>query len=162
MELDWLQKHHDLMESIIRFGNSYANAYRVQKNFGTELKFSAAQIQTLECVFESQFGGEKMSQMAKRIGVSKSAFSKNVNVLVEKGLLEKHQISSNFKDIYLKPTDEAYKVYLIYVEYVKNECFNKMFKIADTIKPSDKNSFIEILNIFSDSLEKHKTNKRIQ
>lgn len=152
MKLEWMSKHRSLVEKLIRYGNAYASVYRLQRDYETGIYFSAAQIQTLEYILESEDRNEKMSSMAKRLGVKNSAFSKNVNKLVEKGLLEKYQYSDNQKNIYVKATDKGREVYNKYTEFVFNEIFEEIFGIADNIAPEDIEKFEKILDKFSDKL----------
>ena len=147
-----MSKHRSLVEKLIKYGNSYANTYRLQRDYGTGIKLSAAQIQTLEYILENEERGEKMTEMAKRLGVKNSAFSKNIKKLMEKELLEKYQYTDNKKDIYVKATDKGRILYIEYVEFISKNCFNKIFEIADEISAEDIKKFEEMLNIFAETL----------
>lgn len=151
MQLEWMSKHRNLVEKLIKYGNAYANSYRLQRSFA-DVEFSPAQVQTLEYILENEERNEKMSQMASRLGVKNSAFSKNVKKLMEKGLLEKYRYSDNQKDIYVKATEKGRAVYLEYTQTVVKECFGKIFEVADQINPEDMKKFEEILDIFADTL----------
>ena len=105
-EIRLMGDHRELIEKIIKYGNAYSNTYKLERSYGTDMMFSASQIQTLEYILEAEDKEEKMSEMAARLGVSRSTFSKNVKNLTEKGLLEKFHLSGNRKDIYVKPSDE--------------------------------------------------------
>ncbi|MFD1886278.1 MarR family winged helix-turn-helix transcriptional regulator [Paenibacillus wenxiniae] len=152
MKLDWMGNHRTLIEKIIRYGNAYSNTYKLQRSYGTDVLFSAAQIQTLEYILEAEDQDEKMSEMAARLGVSPSTFSKNVKNLTEKGLLEKYHLSGNRKDIYVKPSDKGREVYTEYTRFVQELCFDELFKHADKITEADKASFIRILDLLADVL----------
>lgn len=149
MQLEWMSKHRSLIEKLIKYGNAYANSYRLQHHF-EDVVFSAAQIQTLEYILENEERDEKMSQIASRLGVKNSAFSKNAKKLMEQGLLEKYRYTDNQKDIYVKATEKGRAVYLEYVQVIYKECFKKMFEIADQISPEDIKRFEEMLDIFTE------------
>jgi DNA-binding MarR family transcriptional regulator len=149
MELEWMSKHRTLIEKLIKYGNAYANSYRLQHHF-EDVVFSAAQIQTLEYILENEERDEKMSQIASRLGVRNSAFSKNVKKLMEQGLLEKYRYTDNQKNIYVKATEKGKSVYLHYVQVIYEECFRKMFEIADQINPEELKRFEEMLDIFTE------------
>jgi len=136
---------------MIKYGNAYATGYAKQRNFGTSEEFSPSQIQTFEYILESEDRNEKMSEMAIRLGVSRSTFSKNVNTLMGLGMLEKFRRVGNRKDIFVKPTDKGREIYATYVNFVKEVCFNEMFRIADEISAEDRERFIKILDIFAES-----------
>ncbi|QOS78053.1 winged helix-turn-helix transcriptional regulator [Paenibacillus sp. JNUCC31] len=152
MKLDWMGDHRDLIEKIIKYGNAYSNTYKLQRSYGTDMTFSASQIQTLEYILEAEDQEEKMSEMAARLGVSRSTFSKNVKNLKEKGLLEKYHLSGNRKDIYVKPSDKGREVYANYTEFVRKLCFDDIFKQADQISEANKESFIRIMDLLADVL----------
>ncbi|WP_270169850.1 MarR family winged helix-turn-helix transcriptional regulator [Paenibacillus sp. SYP-B4298] len=152
MKLDWMGNHRALIEKIIKYGNAYSNTYKLQRSYGTDVMFSAAQIQTLEYILEAEDQDEKMSEMAARLGVSRSTFSKNVKNLMEKGLLEKYHLSGNRKDIYVKPSAKGREVYVNYTAFVRELCFDEVFKYADTISEADKESFTRIMDVLADAL----------
>lgn len=152
MKLDWMGDHRELVEKIIKYGNAYSNTYKLQRSYGTDITFSAAQIQTLEYILEAEDQEEKMSEMAARLGVSRSTFSKNVKNLTEKGLLEKYHLSGNRKDIYVKPSAKGREVYTKYTAFVQELCFDDIFRVADQITEADKKSFIRIMDLFADVL----------
>lgn len=152
LELKWMSKHRSLVEQLIKYGNTYANTYRLQRDYGIGVNLSASQIQTLEYILENEERGEKMTQMAKRLGVTTSTFSKNTKKLMEKELLEKYQYTDNKKDIYIKVTDKGRKIYLEYSKYINENCFSEIFKIADTLSNEEIKKFEKILGIFSETL----------
>ncbi|MFY9198531.1 MAG: MarR family transcriptional regulator [Acutalibacteraceae bacterium] len=152
MELKWMEKHRSLVEKIIKYGNAYAFCYNKQKSYGTNETFSASQIQTLEYILEAEDSDQTMSQMAVRLGVSKSTFSKNVKSLVEKGLLEKFYCNDNRKNIYVKPTQKGRETYNQYTQYVYELAFKDMFDIADEIPADSIEKFEQMLDLFSERL----------
>lgn len=152
MKLEWMGNHRALIEKIIKYGNAYSNTYKLQRSYGTDVMFSASQIQTLEYILEAEDKDEKMSEMAARLGVSRSTFSKNVKHLTEKGLLEKYHLSGNRKDIYVKPSAKGREVYEQYTQFVRKLCFNEIFQYADNISEEDKETFIRILDLFANVL----------
>lgn len=151
MKLDWMQNHRVIVEKMIKYGNAYAAGYTKRRNFGTSEEFSPSQIQTFEYILESEDRNEKMSEMAIRLGVSRSTFSKNVCFLKKQGMLEKFRRVGNRKDIYVKPTEKGREIYATYVKFVNEVCFNEMFHIADEISEDDKERFIKMLDIFAEA-----------
>lgn len=97
MELIWMKKHRRLIGQMIRFANTYTNMYNKASNFGTELEISPIQIQTLEYIIENE--DSNMTDLANKLGVPRTTFSKNVRTLEKQGLVEKFQRSDNKKDI---------------------------------------------------------------
>lgn len=152
MKIEWKKEYRTLIEELIRYGNAYAYTFRKQRSFGTDMMFSASQIQVLEYILEAEETDETMTQMANRLGVSKATFSKNVKCLVEKGLLEKYHREGNNKSIYVKPTKAGKELYNRYAEFVTIELFDDLFRIADTVPKKHLKSMEEMLAFFADRL----------
>lgn len=88
MKLDWLGEYRLLMEKIIKYANTYARTYRKKMSYGTDILISAAEIQVLEYILENEEKYQNMAEIALRLGVSSSAFSKNVKQMLSKGSLK--------------------------------------------------------------------------
>jgi len=150
MKLEWMDEHRQLIEKIIKYGNVYAHAYNKQMNYHTGIEFSAAQIQVVEYVLENE--DQKMSEIAKRLGVTRSAFSKNVKKVMDKGLLEKFRCNNNQKDIFLKVTPAGKQVYENYSKYIYKTCFKKMFDIVDQIPQEYVVMMTKMMDLFADRI----------
>lgn len=148
--LEWMDKHRQLVEKIIKYGNAYGQIYNKQMDYHAGLFFSAAQIQVLEYVLENE--DEKMSEIAKRLGITRSAFSKNVKKLMDKGLLEKFHCNNNQKDIFLKVTAYGQEVYEQYSKFIYETCFKEMFEIADQIPREYLVLMTKMMDNFADRL----------
>ena len=145
MELKWMGKYRSLVEKFILYANTYTTMYNKQSNYGTTIKISASQIQTLEYIMENE--NLKMSEIAQKLGITRSAFSKNVSKLEEKGLIDKFKKDNNNKDIFLFASEFGKKTYEEYSKFIYKFWFKEMFEIADQIPR-------EYLDIFEDMMEK--------
>ena len=150
MKLEWMDKHRQLVEKIIKYGNAYAHVYNKQMDYHAGIDFSAAQIQVVEYVLENE--DQKMTEIAKRLGITRSAFSKNVKKLMDKGLLEKFRCNNNQKDIFLKVTPYGKMVYEEYSGFIYERCFKEMFEVADQIPQEYVVMMKKMLNIFADRI----------
>ena len=54
MQLNWMGKYRNFLEQLIRFGNLYAQAYKVEDSYTESTSFSPAQIQIMECILENE------------------------------------------------------------------------------------------------------------
>lgn len=150
MKLEWMDKHRQLVEKIIKYGNAYAHVYNKQMDYHAGIDFSAAQIQVVEYVLENE--DQKMTEIAKRLGITRSAFSKNVKKLMDKGLLEKFHCNNNQKDIFLKVTAQGQGVYDEYSKFIYETCFKEMFEIADQIPQKYLQLMTQMMDNFADRL----------
>lgn len=135
MQLEWMGEYRDVVESLIRYCNVYAGVYKKEMTHGTEVSFSYAQIQVLEYLLENEELNQNMSCIATRLGITFSTFSKVVNKLENKGLLEKYYLEGNKKNIVVRVSELGKKVYNIYSEEIMRRHFSAMFDALKDIPP---------------------------
>ena len=85
MQLEWMGQYRELMEKLIQYGNAYAQNYNREVDLGEGVRFTPAQLQALEYILENEDGCQNMAQIAARLGISPSSFSKNVAKMVLSG-----------------------------------------------------------------------------
>ena len=150
LKLEWMAKHRLFVEKIIKYGNAYAAMYNKQLSYHTDILFSAAQIQVIEYVLENE--NQKMIEIARRLGITRGAFSKNVKKLLDKGLLGKFQQPGNQKDIYLRVTPAGEAVYAQYSKYIYESCFKEMFEQAEQIPPHYTKLLTDMFDYFAERI----------
>ena len=89
MKLAWMGDYREVVEALIHYCNIYAAAYKVEKMEYRGVRYSYAQIQVLEYLLENEERNENMSAVAGRLGITRSNFTKIVNRLAAKGIVEK-------------------------------------------------------------------------
>lgn len=155
MELEWLGKYRGFVGKLMKFGNAYARTYNDEaRTGGSPLRLSSAQIQTMECIMENEEHNPNMAEIAARLGMTPSAFSKNVKKMTERGLLEKYQTSTNRKSIIVRVSEEGKAVYRQYAQHALNMLFKDMFKKLDDIPPEYVEQFSEILEMAANATQK--------
>lgn len=135
MQLEWMGEYRDVVESLIRYCNVYAGVYKKEMTHGTDVSFSFSQIQVLEYLLENEEMNQNMSCIATRLGITFSTFSKVVNKLESKGLLEKYFIEGNKKNIVVRVSELGRQVYNTYSEDILKTHFAKMFEVLKEIPP---------------------------
>ncbi len=162
MSLEWMGKYRVFVEKLVKFGNSYADSYKKEYAYNTAFLFSAAQIQVLEYLLENEDKNQNMLEIAKRLGISKSAFSKHVKKMVEKGLLEKYHTSDNKKNIIIKVSTSGKEVYRQYVQFAYEKSFKKIFSLLAEIPEQYVEKMEAILDISARATtEKTKQKKEV-
>lgn len=163
MSLEWMGKNRIFVEKLVKFGNAYAESYKKEYPYNTPFLFSAAQIQVLEYILENEDKNQNMLEISNRLGISKSAFSKNVAKMVEKGFLEKYHTSDNKKNIIIKATQTGKEVYDQYVQYAYEKSFKKIFSLLDEIPEQYIEKMEAILDIAATATsEKTKQKKEVK
>ena len=145
-----MEQNRELFEKIIKCGNIYANNHHKVVNLGLYNDVSLSQIQVLEYVLEVE--NQKMSDIAKRLGITKSALSQIAKKLEEKGWLEKYRCNNNKKEIFLKVTAQGKNVYITYSKAMHEFFFKDIFDISKQIPKKYSDIFIKMFDIMADKL----------
>lgn len=133
MKLSWMGEYRGVVEKLIKYCNVYASVYNREMDYGAEIEFSYSQIQVVEYLLENEDLHQNMSEIASRLGITLSTFSKLVNRLVKKGFLEKFHTTENHKAVIVRATDYGREVYGQYANHILKDHFSKMFQVADEI-----------------------------
>lgn len=147
MKLEWMGEYRDLIEKLIRYCNHYAQFYTVEQNFNTPVDFSFSQLQVMEYILENEERRENMAAVAARLGIPPSTFSKHVNKMMHKGLLEKYHSGSNRKDIIIRVSTLGRQVYGQYSQFVYQNGFKAIFNLLDEIPKEHVDRFTYVLAV---------------
>jgi len=150
MKLEWLGEYRDLVEKMIKFGNAYANRYQKERYYGGKIQFSPSQLQTMEYILETEDQHPSMAEIALRLGISPSAFSKNVKKMTEKGLLEKYHLAGNRKKVIVKVSPLGRETYRIYSQFALKYRFGPLFEMLDEIPKEYLEKITHIIDVLAD------------
>lgn len=131
MKLAWMGEYRELVEKLIRYCNRYAAVYKEEKDHGLAVPFSYAQIQVVEYLLENEELNQNMSTIAARLGINLSTFSKLVNKLTGKGLLEKYYLEGNRKNIVIRVSPMGRELYAAYSQQILEQHFAPMFSALE-------------------------------
>lgn len=135
MKLAWMGEHREIVEALIHYCNVYAGVYRIEKMHFEGISYSYSQIQVLEYLLENEERGENMSSIAHRLGITRSNFTKIINRLVQKGLVEKDRMLGSRRDISVSVNDLGRRLYDDYAKGVLKRHFEPMFRDLDKLSP---------------------------
>lgn len=144
MKLQWLGEYRELIEALIYFANNYSNVHN-KEFIGDEKKVSFSQIQVVEYLLENEEYNQKMSEVASRLGITDSSFTKLVNKMVGKGYLQKYHIEGNKKDIIIQVTPFGRMEYQKYTEQYAKKIFNEMFELGKELSKKELDVFTKML-----------------
>ena len=136
MKLSWMGQYRDVVDALIHYCNIYAAAYKIEKMEYQGVHYSYSQIQVVECLLENEERHENMSAIAARLGITRSNFTKIVNRLVSKGLLEKNYLPGSRKELKITVNALGRKLYEAYSRDILRWHFSPMFAQLDRIDPS--------------------------
>ena len=152
MKLEWLGPYRPLMEKIIKYANVYARTYTRPRSYGTAFQLTAAEIQTLEYILENEDKHQNMAEVASRLGVSPSAFSRNIKGMIEKGLLEKYHLATNRKSVIVRSSPLGRQVYEDYTRFVEEAFLNGMGKLLEDVPQEHIMKIAQVFDDLADSL----------
>jgi len=138
-------EYRDIVEALIHYCNRYSAAYKAEKMQLFGINFSFAQIQVLEYLLENEDLHENMSGIASRLGISRSNFTKIVNRLVSKGLVDKQPSGQSKKEIQVCVNSMGRKLYNEYSEQILANHFASMFDSLKDIPPEYRSALCSAL-----------------
>lgn len=138
MKLEWMGENRGVVEALIHYCNIYAAAYKLEKQSFEGVSYSYAQIQVLEYLLENEENPEHMSAVASRLGITRSNFTKIVNRLEAKGLVEKRQRPGSRKELLVKVLPQGRALYEDYSKEILRWHFAPMFRELDKIPPEQR------------------------
>lgn len=147
MKTEWI-KHRRVIAAYYRSANEYAALCRIQNLSSAHL--NPIEVQIIEQIIENSEENNNMKWYAQQIGISSSAFTNYVNVLVKKGLVEKYHTSDNRKNIIIKLTDAGLRAYEEYAASIA-PMFTEIFEILDSMDGENIEKVIKLLNAWGDS-----------
>lgn len=145
--LEWLGKYRNFFDAVYRAANAYSQACRLEL-VGENVSFNAYEVQIMEHIMEHE--NENMKWHAHSLGLSPSTYTKHVQKLVEKGLVEKFHIEGNRKNIVLRVTDFAKQEYQLYSDDAYESFFKELFEKLDTYSDEEIQLMTEFLNLWGE------------
>ena len=146
MKLEWMGEYRDLVEALMHYCNIYAAAYRAENMEYEGISYSYAQIQVLEYLLENEDRQENMSSISSRLGITRSNFSKIINRLAAKGLVEKAYLPGNHKELTVSVNKLGRELYEDYAKEILRWHFSPMFSSLESVPPEYRAMFREALD----------------
>lgn len=135
MKLEWMGENRGIVEALIHYCNIYAAVCRREKMEYQGVRYSYSQIQVLEYLLENEDRGDNMASVAKRLGITRSNFTKIVSKLAEKGMVQKRCMPGCRRDHCVEVTPFGRELYEDYSAGVYERHFAPMFQELDKLTP---------------------------
>ncbi len=121
--IEWMGRYRPVVAALVQHVNSVSKAGVALFTY-EDIYLTPNEWQVLEYIVEHREDDEHMANMISSLAIPQSSFSRIQKKLCSMGLLERYQMADNKKNIILKPTELALKVY----EYHSDELYRYMFK----------------------------------
>lgn len=136
MKLEWMGRHREIIGNFYRSANGYSLLCKTEM-FGDKIKFSPYEVQIMEHILEYADQHKNMKWYAERLGLSQATYSKYVQKLVQKGLVEKYHAEGNRKDIILMVSPAGLEEYEKYTRAMLERYFQELLDLLDSITPQE-------------------------
>ena len=133
MKMEWMGEYRDVVEALIHYCNIYAGVYKSEHLVYQDVTYSFSQVQVLEYLLENEERKDNMSCVAARLGISRSNFTKIVNRLESKGLVEKIYLQGSKKEMMVVVNDRGRELYEEYSQEILKYHFQPMFRRFEKI-----------------------------
>lgn len=145
MELEWMGEYRGIVEALIHYCNIYAAVCRKEKMEYNGVRYSYSQIQVLEYLLESEDRGDNMASVARRLGITRSNFTKIVGKLSEKGLVQKRCLPGCKRDHCVEVTEFGRELYEDYSAGIYARHFAPMFTELNKLTPEARDTVRDAL-----------------
>lgn len=136
MKLEWMDPYREIIRNFYRSANGYSQICKTEM-FGETIKFSPYEVQIMEHILEYADQHKNMKWYAGQLGLSQATYSKYVQRLVRKGLVEKYHAAGNRKNIILMVSAAGLKEYAKYAQQSKEKRFHDLFELLSSITPAE-------------------------
>ena len=133
MKMEWMGEYRDVVEALIQYCNIYATVYKEERMAFEGISYSYSQVQVLEYLLENEERRENMSSIASRLGISRSNFTKIVNRLAAKGLVEKTSVGSSKRELTVTVNALGRALYEEYSQRILKHHFQPMFQELEEV-----------------------------
>ncbi len=146
-------RYRELIRMIMKYNNLFSRKLSEKAFDGYGISLTAQQWQTLECVIEYEDTNFNMAYFAKQLGLPKSSFSKHVQSLVERGLVERYQHTNNRKNVVLKPSEKGLALYRRNSAIILESGWKEVFAIMKDLRDEDLELMVKFMGAMAAELE---------
>lgn len=112
MDYEWMGRYRQLVSALVRHVNvldKLKEEFRIEIADGVYVDRLVWQI--IEYFVEHRDNTENMIDIAAKLGIPQSSFSKKVKLLKEYGFIDRFIAEGNKKEIFIRPTEKAIRFY---------------------------------------------------
>ena len=147
MKLEWMGPYREIIGDFYRSANGYSQICK-NEMFGDPVRFSPYEVQIMEHILEHADQHRNMKWYANRLGLSQATYSKYVQKLVGKGLVEKYHAAGNKKDVILMVSPLGLQEYREYAAAAEENWFHELFELLDGVGPEELETVKKVFAVF--------------
>ncbi|MBR6300045.1 MAG: MarR family transcriptional regulator [Clostridia bacterium] len=154
MDYRWMGRYRALVSALARHVNTID---KIKANFQTEISdgvyIDHLTWQIMEYFIEHHSNTCNMIDIAARLGIPQSSFSKKVKLLKQYGFIERFHAEGNKKEIIVRPTDRAMQFYTQNTADNVRKLFQPFFDKLEGFSDEQIAAMAEALNTLTDTCE---------
>lgn len=152
MDTEWMGRYRALIAALVLHSNVVHRGLAEKVDIGDGILLLPQEWQTLEYIIEHRDRNFSMSDASRSLGIPPSSFSRFVKTLCSRALVERYQMVGNRKNVILRPTDYALKLYERRDSDSIRAMFHEFFHDLDGISDEDLALFTGALDRFTRKL----------
>ena len=137
-------RYRPLVAALVQHSNITSRPQDMDIGEGVYLNSVAWQV--LEYLIEHEGEADCMNRVSETLGIPQSSFSKMARRLTALGLVERFRTAGNRKNIILRPTEKAHRLYDSFSHTIFERSFRPFFEALDTVDDEALARFTAALN----------------
>ncbi|MFC1869211.1 MarR family winged helix-turn-helix transcriptional regulator [Thermodesulfobacteriota bacterium] len=125
-QADTFDKLHQALHNLV---NRHKTLDRTPRDFGISELLIGSEVHTISVVGENSMSN--ISELAKKLGVTKAAASQSIGNLQKKGYLKKLRDDNNKREVLLVLTEKGNKVYKGHRSVWRKSCSKFLYDVTD-------------------------------
>ena len=118
------------IEKFMIMTEKIAGTVKISRNYETDVDIYRSEIHLIKLI--GDYANLHVSEIARKLGVTKGAISQALKTLERKGLVEKYLDQSNNTRLLVKLTEKGQKVHLNHEEY-HEKCDQDMYRYLNQL-----------------------------
>ena len=154
MDDEWMGRYRQLVSALVRHVNvldKLKEEFRIEIADGVYVDRLVWQI--IEYFVEHSDNTENMIDIAAKLGIPQSSFSKKVKLLKEYGFIDRFIAEGNKKEIFIRPTEKAIRFYKQNSADNVSKDFLPFFEKLERFSDEEIAAFTEALEVLTASCE---------
>ena len=154
MDDEWMGRYRQLVSALVRHVNvldKLKEEFRIEIADGVYVDRLVWQI--IEYFVEHRDNTENMIDIAAKLGIPQSSFSKKIKLLKEYGFIDRFIAEGNKKEIFIRPTEKAIRFYKQNSADNVSKEFLPFFEKLDRFSDGEIDAFTEALELLTDTCE---------
>lgn len=150
--VDWMGRYREIVSALVQHSNVVSKAGSERHYMYDGIYMTSNEWQVLEYIVEQRNQDERMILMSETLGIPQSSFSKIIKSMSALGLVERYRSVDNRKNIILKPTPLALKVYDFHAKQSYDKVFKPFFDAMEGISDEDLDAVAKAIELLSNGI----------